>query len=240
MDQTRSALSSVRALVSHWIFPQNFLFLGVICWMSLSAPKVVVVVEASKAYPLGCSKEDSTYYDYDKYPFPPPNVPTKSTDDYFLVERLGTGKFSDVFSAVEADQVKLDQRHGILEIDPKSLLVIKVHYLLFSLLGMDWWIKCLMHVPLPTCHVQSGKSVLNQVGNPRLVSFGFPWTPQPTSLLANLLGIIFTKKQSPVTGRKIRRELLILSHVSKMPNHSRLLVRYIVTFIFFELPIFCC
>jgi hypothetical protein len=87
-------------------------------------------VECSKAYPLGCSKEDSSYYDYDKYPFPPPEVPTKSTDDYFIVERLGTGKFSDVFSAVEAEKVKLSEDQGALEIDPKSLVVIKVPILL--------------------------------------------------------------------------------------------------------------
>ena len=88
-------------------------------------------IEASRAYPLGCSKEDSSYYDYDKYPFPPPGVPTKTTDDYFLVERLGTGKFSDVFSAVEAEQQ--GQKKVAPRIDPKSLVVIKVRPLLQSI-----------------------------------------------------------------------------------------------------------
>ena len=81
----------------------------------------------SRAYPLGCSQEDSSYYDYDNCPFPPPGLPVKSTQDYYLVQRLGTGKFSDVFSAVEADREK-----GASEtenIDTRSLVVVKVRRL---------------------------------------------------------------------------------------------------------------
>jgi hypothetical protein len=121
-------LSCVRAFAAPLRRHQILWLLCRLVWLFLSSPRVV---ESSKAYPLGCSTEDSSYYDYDKYPFPPPEVPTKSTDDYFLVERLGTGKFSDVFSAVEAREVKLSVEHGVSEIDPKSLVVIKVPILLW-------------------------------------------------------------------------------------------------------------
>ena len=145
----------------------------------------VWVVESSRAYPLGCSQESSSYYDYDNCPFPPPGVLVKSSGDYQLVERLGTGKFGDVFSAVEVVATRdhnnnkddkdneesegdnkerdnkpsdlLSQERDLIDVDPNSLVVI----------------KCL----------------------------------------------------KPVTDRKIRRELLILYHSSKLPNLARLLVR---------------
>lgn len=113
-------------------------------------------VQCSRAYPLGCSQEASSYYDYDNCPFPHPAVPVKSSEDYQLVERLGTGKFGDVFSAVEVDKSKeVSKESLLLEVDSRSLVVV----------------KCL----------------------------------------------------KPVTDRKIRRELLILFHVSKLPNLARLL-----------------
>ena len=58
---------------------------------------------ADRAYPLGCSQQPPSYYNYDSYPFPPPGVSIRSTDDYLLVRRLGAGKFSDVFEAVDVD-----------------------------------------------------------------------------------------------------------------------------------------
>lgn len=109
---------------------------------------------ADRAYPLGCSQQPPSYYNYDSYPFPPPGVSIRSTDDYLLVRRLGAGKFSDVFEAVDVDleetfQPKKDH------IDPRKLVVL----------------KCL----------------------------------------------------KPVSERKIRRELLVLSHASQLPNLARLL-----------------
>ncbi|CAB9516032.1 Mitogen-activated protein kinase HOG1 (Fragment) [Seminavis robusta] len=136
-----------------FVYRRPFLLRNGLLLMSLSLIVSQSRSEASRAYPLGCSGENPSFYEYDKYPFPPPGVPTKTTDDYFIVERLGTGKFSDVFSAMEAEVS--NHGHRAPEIEPKSLVVI----------------KCL----------------------------------------------------KPVTDRKIRRELLILSHASKMPNHARLL-----------------
>jgi len=115
--------------------------------------------KASRAYPHGCSGMSPSFYDYDSYPFPPPNIPSKSHDDFYLLRRLGAGKFSDVFEAVEVVHTSSDQKHGhnILkkdEITPASLCVI----------------KCL----------------------------------------------------KPVSERKIKRELLVLSHASELPNLARL------------------
>jgi casein kinase II subunit alpha len=39
-------------------------------------------------------------FEYERYPFPPLGLPVHTTNDYRLLRRLGTGKFSDVFEAV--------------------------------------------------------------------------------------------------------------------------------------------
>lgn len=113
----------------------------------------IVGVRSDRAYPLGCSQQPLSYYNYDSYPFPPPGVAIRSTDDYLLVRRLGAGKFSDVFEAVDVDLE--DEQQTRKEIDPSTLVVL----------------KCL----------------------------------------------------KPVSERKIRRELLVLSHASQLPNLARLL-----------------
>lgn len=111
---------------------------------------------ADRAYPLGCSQQPPSYYNYDSYPFPPPNVSIQSTDDYLLLRRLGAGKFSDVFEAVDVDlERKLCPNKAKEHVDPRTLAVL----------------KCL----------------------------------------------------KPVSERKIRRELLVLSHASQLPNLARLL-----------------
>ena len=111
----------------------------------------IVIVHAERAYPLGCSTNDSSFYEFEKFPFPPPGILVKTTDDYMLTRRLGAGKFSDVF---EASDVKLN-RNNNESINPKSLVVL----------------KCL----------------------------------------------------KPVPERKIKRELLVLSHASQLPNLARIL-----------------
>jgi casein kinase II subunit alpha len=110
---------------------------------------------AERAYPLGCSTKDQSYYNYDSYPFPPPSTLIKTTDDYLLVRRLGSGKFSDVFEAVDVQMERNLPRCDGSTVDPRTLVVL----------------KCL----------------------------------------------------KPVSERKIRRELLVLSHASKLPNLARLL-----------------
>ncbi len=130
------------------------------------------LVDASRAYPQGCSHESPAFYDYDSYPFPPPNVSVRSHDDFSLLRRLGAGKFSDVFEAVDVrsntnlastnhhqpNSNGIDRHHHYYDLDekiaPGSLCVI----------------KCL----------------------------------------------------KPVSERKIKRELLVLSHASELPNLARL------------------
>lgn len=65
---------------------------------------VNVGVSAERAYPAGCSRRDASYYDYENTSLIPPWVIVRSTDDYLLTRRLGTGKFSDVFEAVDVEK----------------------------------------------------------------------------------------------------------------------------------------
>mmetsp|Transcript_16078 Transcript_16078/g.20012 ORF Transcript_16078/g.20012 Transcript_16078/m.20012 type:complete len:370 (+) Transcript_16078:79-1188(+) len=109
--------------------------------------------ESSKAYPIGCANKPPSYYDYENaYPWPPPKNLQRVSDDFYLVRRLGSGKFSDVFEAVDVSKMSSKDVTGT--IDPNTLVVI----------------KCL----------------------------------------------------KPVLPRKIRRELLVLSHARKLPNLARL------------------
>ena len=115
---------------------------------------VASLVSGERAYPLGCSQRDPSYYNYDAYTFPPPGSNIKSTDAYLLVRKLGSGKFSDVFEAVDVElERKLPTTQINHQVDPRALVVL----------------KCL----------------------------------------------------KPVAERKIRREILILSHCSALPNLAR-------------------
>ena len=114
---------------------------------------------ADRAYPLGCSNEPPSYYDYHKNVFPPPDLTLKTVDDYMIVQRLGTGKFSDVFEAVDVGVEKELKNASSASssptfVDPRSVVVL----------------KCL----------------------------------------------------KPVSERKVRREILILQHASKLPNLARI------------------
>lgn len=119
---------------------------------------IISFVQAERAYPFGCSLEHPSYYDYEHFPFPPPGLPVKTVNDYLLVRRLGTGKFSDVFEAVDVEiQRSLASTSPPPPpfVDPRTIVVL----------------KCL----------------------------------------------------KPVSERKIRREILVLQHASKIPNLARLL-----------------
>ena len=112
------------------------------------------LVGSERAYPLGCSQQPPSFYDYDNYPFPPSGLPLKSNKDYAIVSRLGTGKFSDVFEGVDMELERA------LKVDPGKL---------------------------------------------------------------DLRTLVVLKCLKPVSERKIRRELLVLHHVRKLPNLVRLL-----------------
>jgi casein kinase II subunit alpha len=118
------------------------------------------IIVAERAYPLGCSGKASTYYDYENYPFPPPGLPLKTTHDYQILRRLGSGKFSDVFEAV--DITLENQLHSI---------------------------------------------------NNNLIS----------AERVDIRTLVVLKCLKPVSDRKIRRELLVLSHCSRLPNLVNLL-----------------
>jgi hypothetical protein len=81
------------------------------------------VANAKVAYPEGCSNKPSTYYDYDNYPFPPPSNIIRSRKEFRLLKRLGAGKFSDVFEAVD---VTHDSAKSSDAISDEALVAIKV------------------------------------------------------------------------------------------------------------------
>ena len=87
---------------------------------------------AEQAYPLGCSNQPSSYYDFESTSFPPEkDVPIKCNDDYMLVRRLGAGKFSDVFESVDIqaqDRLRVGNSRKYAStpsVEPRSLVVLK-------------------------------------------------------------------------------------------------------------------
>ena len=162
----------------------------------------LVQVRADKAYPLGCSHRDPAYYDYENSVFPPvpttindgdvgmiANVPLKSNDDYLLVRRLGAGKFSDVFEAVDAEK---ERRQRILSSS-----------------------SSLLPVPLP---ITTGTAVTRAaMTNPSTTETA---TTSTTDIDPETLVVL--KCLKPVAERKIKRELLVLRHASRLPNLARI------------------
>jgi casein kinase II subunit alpha len=72
-------------------------------------------------------------FEYERYPFPPPGLPVQTPNDYRLVRRLGTGKFSDVFEAVDVaaekrllpTQIHTNSKNSANTVDPRTLAVVK-------------------------------------------------------------------------------------------------------------------
>lgn len=127
------------------------------------------VVVAERAYPLGCSGKPPSYYDYENFSFPPPGVSLKTTKDFQILRRLGSGKFSDVFEAVDMD----------LERQLTTAVAVNSN------------------------KSENMKDSLTGAANPRT--------------------LVVLKCLKPVSDRKIRRELLVLSHCKCLPNLVQLL-----------------
>ena len=170
----------------------------IILWLSIVIGTLVL---AEKAYPLGCSHRDPTYYDYENSVFPPvpitivdgngsgntvtiTNVPIKSNEDYLLTQRLGAGKFSDVFEAVDAEQ---ERRQRILS------------------------------SPLSSSSSQSqikNSNNNNNNHNNDNSNVDHHYIDPET--------LVVLKCLKPVAEKKIKRELLVLRHASKLPNLARI------------------
>ena len=101
----RARRKSCRSKLVLWVFA-----LLAVATVELQELALIEMVQAEKAYPLGCSHRDPAYYDYENSVFPPvpitigdgdtiTHVPIKTDQDYLLTRRLGAGKFSDVFEA---------------------------------------------------------------------------------------------------------------------------------------------
>lgn len=156
-------------------------------WFPIPAGVMVLMVffpvasYAERAYPLGCSKEPTSYYDYGKSTFPPPDLPLKTVDDYLIVQRLGTGKFSDVFEAVD--------------VEVENQLLLEKQTPTTSSLSKD----------------SSAKNDNNTLSSLRSASTEI----DPRS-------VVVLKCLKPVSERKVRREIMILQHASKLPNMARI------------------
>ena len=178
-------------IIRHRLFSSTCSLEGLLFVPVLLLLSIRTFVGGERAYPLGCSLRDPSYYDYENFVLPGTDnatngtkvthgkndeeekendnykkniidVPIRSTNDFLLVRKLGAGKFSDVFEAVDAEHER--QRNNISTrrrapctssmIDPDTLVVL----------------KCL----------------------------------------------------KPVAEHKIRREVLILKHASKLPNLAKI------------------
>ena len=157
------------------------------------------LVRAEKAYPLGCSHRDPAYYDYENSVFPPvpitignsnsndnngvadtiTHVPIKTDQDYLLTQRLGAGKFSDVFEAVDAEQ---ERRQKILSSSGQ-----------------------------PTSSSNNNNNSNNNSNSSNMSDHSI-----------DLETLVVLKCLKPVAERKIKRELLVLRHASKLPNLARI------------------
>ena len=80
-----------------------------------------------RAYPMGCLQKDPSYYDYDSCPLPVPNIPVRSPNDFHLLRRLGAGRFSDVFEAIDLVMLNDVSESSALSIrNHNPLVVVKV------------------------------------------------------------------------------------------------------------------
>jgi casein kinase II subunit alpha len=150
---------------------------------------VVVVVDSERAYPWGCSREHPSYYNYEpsllhsfSSPFPPVGLEVKTVNDYLIVRQLGTGKFSDVFEAVD---VELERNFLALASTTTTTT---------------------------TFPSQSSAAATTTTT-----------TRAPPPLVVDPRTLVVLKCLKPVSERKIRREILVLQHASKLPNLARLL-----------------
>ena len=159
------------------------------CWTitSLLSTRHVLVVNGEKAYPNGCLSKPTEYYDYDNSVFPPTDdtIRIKSNLDYLLVRRLGAGKFSDVFEAVDIEKEKELGSNKQQAVDNEG----------------------------------HGRNDNNDDDN----------TIDSNNDSINPDTLVVIKCLKPVSERKIKRELLVLKHVTKLPNLARLLAVVIPT-----------
>jgi len=170
---------------------------------------IATFVRAEKAYPLGCSLHNPSYYDYENSVLPSNtctststtttndkkndddggngngngknnsiDVPIQSIENYLMVRKIGAGKFSDVFEAVDVDAEHERQNNKII-------------------------------VRTTTTRISTRLPVAAA-------------TPTATTTMIDPETLVVLKCLKPVAERKIKRELLILKHVSRLPNLAKI------------------
>ena len=130
-------------------------------------------------------------------------VPIKTVDDYLLVRRLGTGKFSDVFEAVDVELERACRRRNRQqeeEDDEESS----------QRLGRRW-------------SAEQGGSVQNNEKDDHCTSNGKANLEIKNDQSIFPQTLVVVKCLKPVSERKIRREILVLQRANTLPNLVRLL-----------------
>lgn len=207
------------------------IFFSLLSSISIFDGGIRVFVDASRAYPHGCLYRHPSYYTYDERDdiswftggqsngeltspasltleqeaeftdyrvLPPPSHPIRrSYHQYKLLRRLGAGKFSNVFEAVDilavanaaasntADILKKKRNKKIASIQDEN------HSETTDTSSSD-----------NETSTSTSKSKLNTV--------------DPNTL-------VVLKCLKPISERKIRRELLVLTHCRDLPNLARLI-----------------
>jgi len=117
----------------------------------------------SRAYSLGCMDKPRSYYDYDNFILP--TMLMKHRGNYQLLKKLGSGKFSDVFEAVDCSNGNNSSTYN---------------------------------------------SDSRRIGTSNEVNDDYS-------------NRVVIKCLKPVNERKIRREVLVLSHCTQIPNLAKLI-----------------
>jgi len=129
-------------------------------------------------------------------------VPIQTVDDYLLVRRLGTGKFSDVFEAVDVELERAYRRRRQQQ-QPENEAATQRHQLSAeqkeSIMNND------------DSYRRESNEIVNVATKDDDDQTIYPQT------------LVVVKCLKPVSERKIRREILVLQRANTLPNLVRLL-----------------
>lgn len=221
-----------------------------------SSGGVIIFVAASRAYPHGCLYRHPSYYTYDERDdiswfgrnennrniaaadsfadyrkLPPRNHPLrKSYQQYKLIRRLGAGKFSNVFEALDvaladanaaADNAAVstgdDGTSGISNNEDDDVIKKsrrkKIHSLATVVGDEDGTVES----------TATDASSSSDIEDPSSLPKSSSSTTAAAAKYLDPNTLVVLKCLKPISERKIRRELLVLMHCRNLPNLARLI-----------------